>query len=376
MAASRQRMVRMRSGWLRRWLAALTTPPFSRDLPIDLHPLHGKSTLSLLWRRTRPWLTLLLARQGGLIRSDIPANARRILWIYKGTPQVGDALMDLSSRVMLRGRVEVDLLTDPHLAQLFAADEIFQRVLSDSAQLKVDDYDLVIADSYKARCLRAKLQLLRRVPVVTMRGYFSGPEFNRTLFSFYRMQQLLGDTSLPLPDVMRPALFATETDAHIAARLPIVPHAVAFAIGGVAPERTYAHWDAVIAAWQQVQPGAQVILLGSPNGRRDADQIAASVAPGAALIDCVGKHSLCETFEIVRRCRAMVCCDGGLLHVALAAGVPVLALFDAAVAPAMRLVGADATRAIQSAGSVSAISPQQVLVGLRVMMAAQPSPAS
>ena len=364
----------MSGGWLQRWLAPLTTPPFSQDLPIDLHPLHKKSTLSLLWRRTRPWLTLLFGWQADLIRADIPVNARRILWIYKGTPQVGDALMDLSSRVMLRGRAQVDLLTDPHLAQLFAADEVFHRVLSDCAQVKADDYDLVIADSYKARCLRAKLQSLRRVPMVTMRGYFSGPEFNRTLFSFYRMQQLLGDTPLPPLRALHPALFATETDAHIAAQLSIAPCAVAFAIGGVAPERIYAHWDAVITGWQQLQPAAQVILLGSANGRCDADHIVASLAPGAALIDCVGKHSLCETYEIVRRCRAMVCCDGGLLHVALAAGVPVLTLFDATVAPAMRLVGADAERAMQSAASVSAISPQQVLAGLRVMMAAQMPP--
>ena len=336
-------------------------PALSQSIPIDLQPMARKSALSLWWRWLRPWLTLSFARQGRLHRTQLGSTARRVLWIYKGTPQVGDALMDLSSRALLRGLpLQIDLLTDPHLAQMFAADDVFSEVHSDIASVDTGAYDLVILDSFKARCLHDKLMYLRRVPFVTMRGYFSGPEFNRTLFSFYRMQKLLeiGATTALLP--MRPLLISTIDDQHRAAALPILPGALAVGIGGVIPERIYQHWVQVIGNLLAQESVVQIVLVGSTNGTEMAQQLIARYGGAAPIINCVGGYSLGASMEILRRVSCLACSDGGLMHLAVAAGTPVVALFDKHVAPSMRMTGATHSVSLQSTGEVSALSAADV----------------
>ena len=339
----------------------MTTPPLAQSLPIDMQPLAGKSALSLLWRWLRPWLALNLAGQRHLHRTRIDPAARRVLWIYKGTPQVGDALMDLSSRTLLRGLpLQLDLLTDPHLAQMFAADDVFSSVHSDVTSLDLQGYDLVILDSFKARCLRDKLMHLRRIPFVTMRGYFSGAEFNRTLFSFYRMQQLLGACAPVALSPMRPWLVSTNVDQHRAAAVPIISGALAVGVGGVVSERIYQHWAEVIENLFEQEQVEQVVLVGSANGSEMAQRIIARFGGAPRIIDCVGAFTLGASMEILRRCSCLACSDGGLMHLAVAAGTPVVALFDKAVEPSMRMTGAVDSLSMQSTDAVSALEATAV----------------
>lgn len=344
-----------------RLLQALTTPPFEQAIPIDLRPLHGKSTLSLLWRRMRPMLALRLAGQLHRQTERIDPAARRILWIYKGTPQIGDALMDLSSRVLLRGLpVQVDLLTDAHLARMFACDSVFVQVHADIATVERRVYDLVILDSFKARCLRDKLQHLRSLPFVTMRGYFSGPEFNRTLFSFYRMRQLLGMTADVGLAQMRPSLESSGAERASVDAIMIGGGALAIAVGGVVAERIYPHWAEVVGLLLEQKLVEKVVLVGSENGGAMAQRIVARYGGAPVIINCVGEYSLGATMEILRRCAWLACSDGGLMHLAAAGGTPVVALFDQAVSPQMRIIDGDPSIGIQSSGAVSALSPAVV----------------
>ena len=111
-------------------------PPFAEQIPLDFDALRRKSTFSILWRKLRPDLSLRWHRQTGLQRNAIEPAHRRVLWIYKGSPQVGDSLMDLSSRVLLKDRgLRLDLYTDRHLHQLFHADDIYTRVFSEPGQV-------------------------------------------------------------------------------------------------------------------------------------------------------------------------------------------------------------------------------------------------
>lgn len=347
--------------------------PFAQPLELDFRPLQGKPAVSLLWRWLRPWLSLRLALQQRLQQETLGTAPRRLLWIYKGSPQIGDALMDLSSRVLLqRAGFQVDLYTDPHLAKLFAADEIFSHVFAQPEQIDPAAYDLVILDSFKARCLSVKVAHLRHLPFVTMRGYFSGPEFNRTLFSFFRMHQLLGRQ----PDAAEvsaqalPCLFSSAADRAAVAALALSPQTVAFAIGGADPGRTYPHWDRVIGALLASDPALRIVLLGSDNGRAaGAAILAANAASADRIVNCVATYSLLQTFEIFKQCGLAVACDGGLLHVAHAAGLPTVALFDAQVSPAMRLTAANRSVALSATASVGTLPAEAVVEAVRQALA-------
>ncbi|GAC1408014.1 MAG: hypothetical protein NVSMB6_06480 [Burkholderiaceae bacterium] len=361
-----------RSSWFAAPLCALLDPPFKQKVAISLSPVAHKSKIRLLWRWLRPWLTLIVFRQFALLHEKMEAGrVPRVLWIYKGTPQVGDALMDLSSRVLLRGlTTRLDLLTDPHLAKLFAFDDIFSNVQADPSSLRADDYDVVILDSFKARCLREKLRHFRKLPFVTMRGYFSGPEFNRTVFSFYRMQQLLWDHSKTVPALFKPHLVSAAQHRVRPLQLPILPGAVAFAIGGAVASRTYEQWDAVIDRLRVLDKLRQVVLLGSENAVAMAERICAQSASAGQVVNCVAQYSLLEAREIMKRCDLVVCCDGGLMHVANSAGVPMVALFDSKVDPNMRFIEANRCVALQSADVVSQLPVELVTtaIGQAVML--------
>jgi len=348
-----------------RLLAPVLQPPFANEIPIDLSPVQGKSAISLLWRRLRPAINLALRRQFPLQREQIGCNLRRVLWIYKGSPQIGDSLMDLASRVLLAEHgIKVDLCTDPHLAKLYHADDVFGSVFSDTSQLAPHDYDLVILDSFKGRCLEDKFKYLPHLPFVTMRGYFSGPEFNRTLFSFCRMNQLLdiGLSDAQLHARALPHLCTSQADREAVAALMIPNGSIALAIGGASPGRTYQHWDQVAAKLLQSNTSNNFVLLGSNNANAMRDAILhASKEHAIRIIDCVDRHTLTQTFEILRRCTLAVAADGGLLHIANAAGIPTVALFDRHIAPALRMTAANRSITVQSTGTISDIGVDEVV---------------
>lgn len=350
-----------------RLLAPVLQPPFTNEIPLDLSPIQNKSALSLLWRRLRPAISLALRRQFPLQREKIDRNLRRVLWIYKGSPQIGDSLMDLASRVLLAEHgIQVDLCTDPHLAKLYHADDVFGSVFSDASQLIPHTYDLVILDSFKWRCLEDKFRYLPRLPFVTMRGYFSGPEFNRTLFSFCRMNQLLdaGLSNAQLHARALPHLCSSQADRAATEAMAIPSGSIALAIGGASPGRTYCHWDKVVAALLQRNENSSFVLLGSSNAvtMRDAIlRVANQYAAAARIIDCVDRYTLTQTFEILRRCTLAVAADGGLLHIANAADISSVSLFDRHIAPALRLTAATRSITLQSIDAISDIPVDEVV---------------
>jgi heptosyltransferase-2 len=355
-----------------RWTLDVVTPPFAQDVALDLAPIAGKSNASLLWRKLRPALALRWHGQAGLRREAIDKSAKRILWIYKGSPQVGDSLMDLASRLLLRDAlgangIEIDLYTDPHLHRLYEADDVFARVASDAATLAGRGYDLAIVDSYKWRCIESKVRHWKNLPFVTMRGHFVGPEFNRTLFGFFRMQQLLGmaaDASatrrIASPHLAAPQAVSRQVDAIG------IPHgAIAFAVGGADEARTWRQWDALLEELVRRGHAPAAVLLGSGNGASMRDVIVARARErGWQVIDCVDRYSLLQAFEIMKRCSLAVAADGGLLHVAHAAGLPTVALFDRHIRPALRLTDANRTIALQSRGATNDIPVADVAAAI------------
>ena len=89
------------------------------------------------------------------------------------------------------------------------------------------------------------------------------------------------------------------------------------------PER----WGGLAGALRR-DPGLPVCLLGGPD-EREAEQRALA-ASGSGVHSLVGRTSLPQLIEVLRRARLVISCDTGPMHLACALGTPVVALFGPA----------------------------------------------
>ena len=331
-------------------------PPFPQTLPssVDEYAAHT-SVWKAARRRAMRSINLRLHGQTPLLRTRIdPAAHRRLLWIHHGTPQVGDSLTDLAARELLKGKFErIDLLTDAHLLQLYRADEVFTQVAASPAELP-GPYDLILLHSASSRSVKDKLAHYRKVPFVHVHGFYTGPELNRTLFGYYRLAQLLG-LSLSEQEIERmacPSMRASPAEEAAVDRLNLPTGAIIMAIGGVRDWCTYQQWPQVLRGLQQAGVTRQVVLVGSDNGLAMRDQIVAAQT-GMTLLDRVAQHTLGEVQALMRRGALVVCADGGLLHLAHTARVPVVTLFAGISEPRFRLTSANRTRWLYGANWVN-----------------------
>lgn len=75
--------------------------------------------------------------------------------------------------------------------------------------------------------------------------------------------------------------------------------------------------------------GRRIVLVGDAHDRAYTAPIAAAL--GDRVIDAAGSASLLETAALIARCESFVGNDSGLMHLAEAVGVPVVALFGPTV---------------------------------------------
>jgi len=152
--------------------------------------LDQKSLLLRFFKFFKRYAYMYLKKQISLEEKQIKDYHKKILWINISAPSLGDSLMDLSSRVLLKDR-SVDLLTSKKNINLYKNDIFFENTYSNLTEVLNNIYDLVIVDSYSSRTLKIKNKLFPRLNYVSMFGFYNGPEVNRVLFSFYRMDFLL-----------------------------------------------------------------------------------------------------------------------------------------------------------------------------------------
>ncbi len=253
-------------------------------------------------------------------------------------PQIGDALMDLAPRSLLVERgIQVDLIAAPHIAALFEHDVWFSRVLSRPQEIQAADYDAAILLGHDRKAIALKRDPLAALPWVSLHGYYAGPDFHRARFATQRLADLLGTALNPAEFARHSAqkLAVSPQAASWAAHECPVSDAIALAIGGVWPQRTYHRWPDLIDRLRG-QGRKRFVLVGTDNGRMIADRIVAS-ARGVEVFDFVGRTGLPETQALLAQAAAVVCADGGLMHLALANDPPVVALFNAAIDPQWRV---------------------------------------
>lgn len=301
-----------------------------------------------------------LALQDALIIDFIPKEATKILWINFSAPSLGDSIMDLSGRVLLKD-LNIDLLTDTKNYSLYENDMVFKTVFNKVEDAKnshlADSYDLIILDAFSPKIVKAKKQIAPLTPFVGMWGYLNGFEVHRTIYSFVRIQHLLD----PKASISQPILPSLAVSELVMLKSDSIKPILAIVVGAEWEYRRYDKWGDVIS---HLLSQYQVLLVGSRNGLKDASEII-SIFP--ECINYVGNCTLAETVSIISQAKIVLAADGGLWHVACALAKPSVALF--AAMPLLNESGIRVNRdttdmlceVVYDDNQVSNIDPQEIL---------------
>lgn len=311
---------------------------------------------------------LVMARQSRREVFRIEPN-QRVLWIYYGKHAIGDAIMELSGRALLRDRPgPVDLLTTSSLKTLFDGDDVFRHIYEGLDRIDPDDYDVILTHEFNYPTMRLKKRRFRNTPFASLFRYcVAGPGRNSTQSSFAAVNKVfnLGLHVQTLSAVARPYL-REEPDLprELAAELMPLGPFLTIGVGGVEPRRTYAHWEACLQAYDNAfQPGMPggVVLLDSGNGLADARALMKSGRyTNLKLVSLVGELGLRDAKRVIANSELYVGADGGLMHVAHATPTPSVALFAADEPAHLRLTPRCRSIALQTRSDVSAVDPREL----------------
>jgi len=288
------------------------TLPFAHDIPCYLYSYHRQiKKPSRIIKFLKRYFYLAATKEIKNEKNRILDSHKKILWINKSAPSLGDSLMDLSSRSLLFSR-DVDLYTDEKNAHIYENDRIFKNIFYDTKNIKGQEYDLIILDSYSVRTVRIKKKLYPGTDFVSMFGFFNGPEVNRVLFSFNRLNFLLGLelSSSKIQKIARPSMSIRKAKS-----IKLPKTYITIAVGGEWDYRTYNYWPEVIMRILGDYKNIKIVLVGSENGRKCSELIM-SKSSEKQVIDCVGKYSFRETAKIISESQIFIGCDGGLMHAA------------------------------------------------------------
>ena len=221
---------------------------FKYDIPhYTKSYLDNNSYLKRFIKFSRRYLYILINGQVSLESLNINEQHKNILWINISAPSLGDSLMDLSSRVLLKNK-SVDLYTDKKNAHIYLNDKIFNSIIVDEKLIEKNKYDLVIIDSYSTRSLKVKIKNLKNTQFVGMYGYYNGPEVNRVLYSFHQMNHLLNYefNENEINENAKAQMDVSLSDEELIRSLNLPQNYLAITLGGEWDYRTYNNWDKVI----------------------------------------------------------------------------------------------------------------------------------
>lgn len=313
------------------------TLPFKFEIPNYINDFLNNRSLIKTWIKfSKRFLFILFKRQKNLEVFSILPHHENILWINVSAPSFGDTLMDLSSRVLLQDR-HLDLFVNKKNVQLYVDDNIFNNVYSSEGSINSKKYDLVIIDSYSTRSLNIKAKIMPKIEFVSIFGYFNGPEVNRVLFSFHKMNKLLGYTKSEdyINSHAKTSLSISKMDQVLINKVSLPDNYIAIVLGGEWGYRSYNNWDKVIEYILKGNNSTNIVLLGSDNASIISKRIFKKISNNN-MFNHVAKYSFNQTAEIIDQADILLCCDGGLMHAANALNKTVVPLF-AKLSPEMQL---------------------------------------
>lgn len=337
------------------------------------------SRASIFKKYLHKYLRLWLGGQLSLERHSVPKDAR-ILWIYLGKRNFGDANMDISGRALLKNLgYDIDLFTHPNLHELFGEDDIFGNVYSDVEAIRNKTYDFILLSEFNHPSIRFKTKHFRKLPYACLFRFFYGPARNQTCFSYAAINRLfdLKRSATEIEDSAKPYLHHhPETEQSVAQLIPGQPY-LAVSIGGRDADRSYRHWPEFLRLLdERAAKGdipATIMLLGSDNGLEMEKSIVQSHYKNLVIQSQVGKLSLLQSRVLVSRASVFIGCDGGLMHVAHSTSTPSVTLFRIQEPHHLWLTRSCHSRPIQSTGEDSDIAPAQLLHELLIALNQQPA---
>ncbi|VVE45019.1 heptosyltransferase [Pandoraea eparura] len=368
--------------FIARRLGALTEPSTRIPYAWVYHEpevfLQRTSSLNVAKKYLHRRLRLALSGQSSREVRRVSPDAR-VLWIYGGKASVGDAVMDMSGRALLRGREgPVDLLITPGLKAVFEGDDIFRHVYDDPTRVKPGDYDVVVLQEFNYPTLRLKRKYFPTLPFACLFRFFHGPDRNQTQFSLAAVNDIFSlglasdDLFARAKPYLRQELALPES---MAGRLSPGSFLV-LAMGGVEPRRTYAHWREFLQAYDiAYQPGMPdgVVLLGSSNGVEAANALMQAKFVHLKLQSFVGQLTLRDAKRVIGNAALFVGADGGLMHVAHTTPTPSVTLFAKAEPPYLRLTPGCRSTPLQTDSDVSAVDAAELAETVVATLASAPT---
>ena len=117
---------------LQHYAAALVEPAHGQTVFANAERyIAQNSLLKRVWLRAKRDLVMLFTFQSFLVREKVPNRAKRILYVYLGTPNLGDSIMDLSPRVLWKCKnLIVDCYTNETIAGFYKDDNSFSRIIT------------------------------------------------------------------------------------------------------------------------------------------------------------------------------------------------------------------------------------------------------
>jgi len=341
-------------GAIKHIASRIVDPPFNKKLETGNYV--NLSTFDAFLSVVKRNILLRLLSQHRYLRDVLTTADKNILWIHSTTENIGDSLMKLSSIAYLYKKEHiVDLCLPSYLVDLYQNNAYCNSVFSlDKISTARRVYDLIIIDSIGSKPLRLKNKYFKHSAFVTLYGYFNyfRPDYNLTLFSFFRMQYLLKDND-SIEDIARPFI-----GNPVNSNINVDSKTIAIIVGGIGRGRVYKYWEKVIEILDaETNDKKSIILVGSENGIKDSKCINSKFVSRGSFINTVGKLTLAETASVISHCDLIVGADGGLLHIASALKVKIVALFAEGIKPEWRFTKATRYWDISSYNDVNDINP-------------------
>ncbi len=178
-----------------------------------------------------------------------PKIGDRILWIYsgknpiRGSKPIGDSLMDLSGRALLKDKYTIDLLTFSNIVDLLRYDDIFRHVYSDISSIDPDEYDYILFTGYTPRAIRLKLTHFYKKRFGSLFRFLNiNGRFNQILYSYHAVNQLFGlkHTIEEVNSIARPYFKSGKS------KFKFKKPYICLSIGGQDATRIYSQWQVVL----------------------------------------------------------------------------------------------------------------------------------
>jgi len=194
-----------------------------------------------------------------------------------------------------------------------------------------------------------------------MFGFFNGPEVNRVLFSFHKMNKLLNYSKdiHEINLIAKTELSISKADKEIIQNINLPSNFIAIVLGGEWSYRTYHNWPKVIKGILEKDVSLNIVIVGSSNATKFVPEILKMFAD-FKIFNCVNQYSFTQTAQIISLAKILLCCDGGLMHAANSMNTTIVALF-ARLTPEMQLTDSVKAFSVFDKNDVNNILPEKIV---------------